>query len=154
MIRCLIVDDSATFRRVLRSILVDGGDIEVVGEAADAAAAVTLARSLRPDVITMDVRMPGKSGIDAIRDIMLVSPTHVLVVASGASEEHLGISFQALQAGALDVLEKPRANAPFQLDEQGEAIRRAVRTVAATPRQRLPPPTPDPRAAEDAEALE
>ena len=70
MSRCLIVDDSPTFRRVLRELLT-GPDMEVVGEASDGEEAIARVRDLKPDVVTMDVRMPKKDGLTAIAEIMV-----------------------------------------------------------------------------------
>ena len=66
MIRVLLADDSRTFRAVLRAILEAAPEIQVVGEAADGAEAVALTALLRPDVVSIDLRMPGKDGLAAI----------------------------------------------------------------------------------------
>ena len=78
MIRCLVADDAAAFRAVMRHILGSAPGVEVVGEAADGRQAVALARSLRPDVVTMDVRMPNLDGLSAIAELMRVAPTPIV----------------------------------------------------------------------------
>jgi two-component system chemotaxis response regulator CheB len=126
MIRCLIVDDSRTFRIILRDILSKAPGVQVVGEAIDGEEALARAIELRPDVITMDVRMPRVNGLEAIREIMYQMPTPIVVVSAQAE----GVSFHALQLGAIDVVAKPRDQQPGQYDRETEAIRTAVRSVA------------------------
>lgn len=130
MIRCLVADDSRAFRAILRAILENGPEIEVVGEAADGAEAVAKVLSLRPDVVTMDVRMPGKDGLAAIDEIMRLAPTPVVVVSAEAGPERQEVSFRALDLGAVEVLAKPRADAPGRFERDADAIRMAVRAVA------------------------
>lgn len=130
MIRCLIADDSPTFRRVLRELLSREPGIEVVGEAADGASAVEQAIALRPDVVTMDVEMPGQDGFAAIDQIMRRAPVPILVIGAGADDEGLGISYRAVQLGAVEVLPKPSARDPARYEAQSRAIRQAVRAVA------------------------
>lgn len=129
MTRCLIVDDSPTFRAVLKSILAPLPDVTVVGEAADGAEAVARALELRPDVMTMDVRMPKQDGFAAIREIMVRCPTPIIVICAEANDESLGIGFKSLEVGAIDVLGKPDASRPERFSLQAEAIRAAVRVV-------------------------
>jgi two-component system chemotaxis response regulator CheB len=129
MIRCLVVDDSRTFRAILRAVLARAPGVEVVGEATDGDEAVEQVLRLRPDVVTMDVRMPGKDGLAAIAEIMDRAPTPVIVVSAEAGAERQGIAFQALSMGAIEVLGKPRSDANgFERD--AEAIRQAVRAVS------------------------
>ena len=127
-IRTLIADDSATFRAVLRSVLEGAADIEVVGEAADGASAVRLVRALRPDVLTLDVQMPGLDGLGALEEIMRVAPTPVVVLSAAAGASG-ALSFRALELGALEVLPKPRGGAAG-LEKGAEEIRNAIRVVA------------------------
>jgi DNA-binding NarL/FixJ family response regulator len=101
MIRVVLADDQSVVRTGFRVILELAGDIEVVGEAADGPTAVTLARRLNPDVICMDVRMPGGNGLAATREIVSgatpqTSPA-VLVVTTFDLDEYV---FGALEAGA------------------------------------------------------
>lgn len=130
MIRVLVADDARTFRAVLRAILEQVPEIEVVGEAVDGAQAVALALTLRPDVITMDVRMPGKDGLAAIEELMVRAPTPVVVVSAAVGPEHQETAFRALQLGAVEVLGKPSSTEPGRFEREAESIRRAVRAVA------------------------
>jgi two-component system chemotaxis response regulator CheB len=153
MTRVLIVEDSATMRHHLREALSADPQLEIVAEAADGERAVQLAGRLRPDVITMDMMLPGISGLAATEQIMAEHPTPILVVSS-ADREELFSTYNALAAGAVDVMEKPRGD-----DSDADwamRLRTSVRMVARIrvithPRARLdrrvatpPPPAPVP----------
>ncbi|MFC9559448.1 response regulator [Agromyces sp. NPDC056965] len=101
-VRVLVADDHAAIRAGLRALL-EEADIEVVGEAADGAAAVRNARALRPDVVLMDVRMPGTDGIDATRTIVAEALAEVLVLTTFDLDEYV---FGAVRAGAAGFLLK------------------------------------------------
>lgn len=107
MIRVLVVDDSAVLRQQLRFILQSDRDLLVVGEARDGEEAVALAKKLRPDVITMDIRMPRMDGLDAIRHIMAEAPVPIVVVTAEDVDKELNVTQQAPQLGAVAVLHKP-----------------------------------------------
>lgn len=115
-IRVLIADDHAVFRRGIRAILDQAPDIEVVGEAADAAAAEAAAQALTPDVILMDVRMPDDSGIEAARRIRAQRPDAAILMLT-ASEDESDL-FEAIKAGAMGYLLKE-----VSVDEVGDAVR-------------------------------
>ncbi|SDS22749.1 chemotaxis-specific protein-glutamate methyltransferase CheB [Actinoplanes derwentensis] len=110
MTRVLIVEDSSTMRHHLREALAPDPDLEIVGEALDGERAVQMTARLRPDVITMDMMLPGISGLEATEQIMAAHPTPILVVSS-ADRQELFSTYNALAAGAVDVLEKPRGDA-------------------------------------------
>lgn len=115
-VRVLVADDEPLVRSGLRLILDAEPDIEVVGEAGDGARAVELARALRPDVVCMDVRMPGVDGLRATELVLrLPEPPRVLVVTTF---EHDGYVLDALTVGASGFLLK-RAGA----DEMVQAVR-------------------------------
>ena len=103
-IRVMLVDDHEIMRDGLREALLRTGDYEVVGQAGDGAAAVRIAKSLRPDVIIMDVMMPIKNGIDACREITEVLPETRVLMVTAASERDAVI--EAVAAGATGYLEK------------------------------------------------
>ena len=107
MIRVLIVDDSATVRALLKHILESDSEIQVVGMAANGAEGVRQALALKPDLITMDIHMPGLDGFEATRQIMEQRPTPIVIVSSSVEHSELMITFDAMQAGALDVIGKP-----------------------------------------------
>jgi two-component system chemotaxis response regulator CheB len=146
MIRVVIADDSALFRAVLKSALEADGGIKVVGTASDGDEAVAAVLRHEPDLVTMDVVMPGRGGEEAIREIMRRRPTPVLVVSS---LERNDIVFRMLAAGALDVVAKPdgtpRALAALvRKAKEVAAARQSLR--GARPRAGRPPP-PAPAAA-------
>jgi DNA-binding NarL/FixJ family response regulator len=119
MIRVIVADDEALVRGGFRAILQGHADIDVLAEAADGAEAVALTAEHEPDVVLMDIRMPGVDGIEATRRIAARNPsTHVLIVTTFALEEYV---YAALAAGAGGFILKNAA--PQQLAE-------AVRTVA------------------------
>jgi two-component system chemotaxis response regulator CheB len=107
MISVLIADDSALVREVLRDIVDSEPDMQVIGEASDGKDAVEKARVLQPDLITMDVLMPGMDGLAAIEEIMAHYPTPILVFSSAVNVKEMDIAFQAISRGALDVMGKP-----------------------------------------------
>ncbi len=109
-IRVLIVDDSALIRNVLRSIINEQWDMQVVGLAPDARTARELVRELNPDVITLDVEMPGVDGLTFLQQLMQETPKPVLMVSSH-TETGSDIAFRALEIGAVDFVAKPRLSA-------------------------------------------
>ena len=119
-IRVLIADDHPLFREGMRGRLDRATDIEVVGEAASGDEAAQLAKTLNPDVILMDIKMPGMNGIEATRDIVQTSPeTGVLVITMLEDNDSV---FAAMRAGARGYLLK---------DSRGEGILHAIRAVAS-----------------------
>jgi two-component system chemotaxis response regulator CheB len=136
MIRVLIVDDSPTARALLRSILEqDNASTDaarrfvVVGEAVDGAEGVRLTAELRPDVVTMDILMPGLDGFAATKEIMIATPTPIVVVSSTlVGTEEARSAVLALRAGAVAVLRRPPG--PGDPGFEGEALR-LVETLRA-----------------------
>ncbi len=104
VIRILVVDDHAIVREGLRALISGKSDLELLGEARDGQEAVFQARSLQPDVILMDLVMPGKSGIQAIQEICQENPkARILVLTSFDEDDQV---FSAIKAGALGYLLK------------------------------------------------
>jgi DNA-binding NarL/FixJ family response regulator len=119
MIRVLLADDQALLRMGFRLILDGEADIEVVGEAGDGATAIGMARTLRPDVVLMDVRMPGTDGIQATAAVTAAFPaTRVLILTTYDLDEYV---LAGLKAGASGFLLK---------DAPPEELLTAIRTVA------------------------
>ena len=102
--RVLIADDAAFMREMLRDILTDGG-YEIVGEAADGNEAVAAFARYLPDLLTLDIVMPRKSGLEALREIIANHPGACVVMCSALGQEALVM--EALEAGARDFIVKP-----------------------------------------------
>ncbi|GAA1446037.1 response regulator transcription factor [Nocardiopsis tropica] len=118
-VRVLIADDHPVVRDGIRGMFARDTGFEVVGEAADGARAVELARSLEPDVVLMDLRMPGTGGVHAIRELARLGlPVRVLVLTTYATDSDVG---PAIEAGATGYLLK---------DALPEELMRAVRLAA------------------------
>jgi two-component system chemotaxis response regulator CheB len=132
----LVVDDSLTTRKRLIEALAGAPDLEVVGEAADGRDGVALCSALRPDLVTMDMVMPVMSGLAATEQIMARFPTPILVVSASADRAEAGSTFDALAAGAVDVLHKPGPGEPAA--RWAERLRAAARMAARIPVIRRP----------------
>lgn len=109
-IRVLIVEDSETVRLLLGSIIGSDPRMEVVASVGSAEQALELMPRERPDLITMDIRLPGMNGFEATLAIMSRQPTPVVVISASVNAEDLNITMNALKAGALCVIEKPRGH--------------------------------------------
>jgi two-component system chemotaxis response regulator CheB len=107
MIRVLIVEDSPTVCLLLKAILDSDPDIKVIDIAANGEEGLKKTLTLDPDLITMDVHMPGMDGFEATRRIMAQAPTPILIVTGSVDPNEVKLSFQALEAGALAVVQKP-----------------------------------------------
>ncbi len=138
--RVLVVEDSATVRGRLIEILGSDPDIELVGEAGDGKQGIELCLQCRPDVITMDMMLPVMSGLAATEYIMAHCPTPILVVSASTNRGELFKIYEALAAGAVDVLEKPTGAEPDDVWEHRflAAVKLVARIRVIThPRARL-----------------
>ncbi|MCA9513108.1 MAG: response regulator [Myxococcota bacterium] len=102
--RVLIADDASFMRQMIREIIEPEG-FEIVGEAADGVEAVEKYKSVQPDIVTMDIVMPKRSGIDAVKQILAADANACVVMCSALGQETLVM--EALQAGAKDFIVKP-----------------------------------------------
>jgi NarL family two-component system response regulator LiaR len=157
-IRVLVVDDHAIVRKGTRALLAEIEDIEVVGEASDGQEAMAQAGALSPDVILMDLVMPGVDGIEATRQITKHEPSpRILVLTSFASDDKV---FPAIKAGALGYLLKD--SEPADLVEAIHQVHRgepslqpsiAQKVLKELRRPSARPPTPDPLTDREREVL-
>jgi two-component system, chemotaxis family, protein-glutamate methylesterase/glutaminase len=139
-IRVLVVEDSPTVRDRLCAVIAADASLELVGQAADGKRAIELCQTLRPDVLTMDMMLPVMSGLGATEYIMAHYPTPILVVSSSTNRGQLFKTYEALAAGAVDVLEKPSGDEADGVWERRflEAVKLVSRIRVIThPRARL-----------------
>src|SRR5512135_1116286 len=121
MVRVLIVEDSPTVREMLIYILTSDPTVQVVGTAADGEEAVRAVELYRPDVITMDLHMPGMDGFEATRRIMETRPTPIVVISGNRDVHEVEVAFQAMQAGALSLLERPKGVGHPEFESSSQA---------------------------------
>ena len=127
--RAVVVDDSAIWGTQLREWLEADGDVEVVGVAADGESAVDLITRLRPDVATIDLRLPGMSGLEVVTVLMARAPLPLLVLTGDPTGDDPELAFEAIRRGALDLLLKPSMD-----DEDAiRSLRAHVRWLATVP---------------------
>ena len=136
--RVLVVDDSASMRALIASVLNAAPDIEVVGQAADPLEARQAIKALNPDVVTLDVEMPNMNGIDFLEKLMRLRPTPVIMV-SNLTQRGGDITVKALQIGAFDCITKPMPGERELFAGLCEKVR-----LAAEARPRMTQ-SPDPR---------
>jgi two-component system, chemotaxis family, protein-glutamate methylesterase/glutaminase len=127
--RVLIVDDSAFMRKVLETIISSDESLQVVGQAKDGREAVTLAESLKPDVITMDINMPHVDGLQATAQIMTTNPRPIVIVSS-ESRDGADSTLKALELGAIDFVPKPSSGIDLDMQSVREDLLRKVRMSA------------------------
>ncbi len=135
-IRVLVVDDSRLMRAMLTSALEADGDISVVGAAGDTLEARNMIKRFDPDVVTLDIEMPGMNGLEFLGKIMSLRPTPVVMVSS-LTDRGADVTVAALQIGAVDAVAKP--DSPKAFARFARDLRRGVRSASrSTPRSRPP----------------
>jgi len=132
-IRVLVVDDSPVARELLVHILNGAPETEVIGVANDGEAAVRDAGRLRPDVIVMDIHLPGLDGFAATRKIMETWPTRIVMATATTDPKEVAANFHAMEAGALSVLAKPRGVGHPDFAAEAEELVRTVRLMSEVP---------------------
>jgi two-component system chemotaxis response regulator CheB len=128
-VRVLIVDDSATIRRLLGAVLESDPEIEVVGEAPEPAIARQMIKSLNPDVITLDVEMPNMNGLEFLEKIMRLRPMPVVMVST-LTQRGAETTIQALEIGAVDYFPKPTEHVAQILEESAAELAQKVKAAA------------------------
>jgi two-component system chemotaxis response regulator CheB len=152
----VIADDSLVAREMLSTILSSDPEIEVVGVASNGEEVVDLVQRLRPDLVTMDIHMPKMDGLQATERIMAFHPTPILVVSSSVHGEGMGLAFDALNLGALEVIKKPEPSDWADLERIGKDVLRKVKILSRVKvithirgrRDRSGVPLPEPTVAE------
>ena len=120
--RVLIADDASFMRELLRDVLSEG-NYKVVAEAADGDSTVAAFREHHPDIVTLDIVMPGKSGLEVLRELMALDPSACVVMCSALGQEALVM--EALESGASEYIIKP-----FKPDQVLGALSRATQKSA------------------------
>jgi len=128
-IRVLVVDDSTFMRKVLESIYNGDEQMQVVGSAKDGREAVSMAESLKPDVISMDINMPHVDGLQATAEIMTTNPKPIVIVSS-ESREGAASTLRALELGAIEFVAKPSSGIDLDMQSVKEELLRKVRMAA------------------------
>jgi two-component system chemotaxis response regulator CheB len=144
MIRVMVVDDSPLVRKIATDILSSDPEIEAVATAATAEFALQKLERERPDVITMDMEMPGMGGLEAIRQIMALRPTPIIVLSAHA-RRGAELTLQALEAGAAEFVLKPTASLSGGLDAVARELIEKVKEacgIATKPLQARPEERP------------
>ncbi len=126
-LRAIVVDDSPTCRELMVAILQIAEGIQVIGMGSSGEDAIRLVRRMRPDVILMDVAMPGMGGLEATRQVMSELPTPIVLVTGTLMHRDTNLSFKALRAGALSVVAKPGLDDVAACDALVETVRNMAR---------------------------
>lgn len=132
-VRVMLVEDSLVVRQLLIHIVGRDPRLEVVAAVASGEDALTTIGQVRPDVVSMDIRLPGIDGLETTRRIMAERPTPIVVIADAIEDSSLRISMNALRAGALSVVEKPVATTNAGYDAAASEICTQLRIMAAVP---------------------
>ncbi|PZU11618.1 chemotaxis protein CheB [Sphingomonas sp.] len=135
----MIVEDSPVVQALLTHIIGQAHDLEVAGAFASAEEALAALPAVRPDIISMDIRLPGMDGLEATRRIMAERPTPIVVISASVEKESLGRTMEALSSGALSVVEKPVGISHADYAGVAQEIRTQLRIMADVPvvRRRL-----------------
>lgn len=129
-VRVLIVDDSITMRALFSGVLEEAPGIQVINHAANAAEARALIATTHPDVVTLDVEMPGTSGIELLREIMRDKPRPVIMLSS-LTQKGSATTLEALELGAYDCFPKPKAATMEEFRKIGPKLAKIVKAAAA-----------------------
>ncbi|HNE43542.1 MAG TPA: chemotaxis response regulator protein-glutamate methylesterase [Rhodocyclaceae bacterium] len=138
--RVLVVDDSALMRGLLTELIAGFPDLEVVGAAPDAQAAREMIKALNPDVLTLDVQMPGMDGLVFLERLMRLRPMPVVMV-SAYTEAGSDTTLRALELGAVDFIGKPRADTGQSMEDYAEELADKLRAAKGARVRTLPPVT-------------
>jgi len=132
----LVVDDSAFMRRMLTDILESSGDIKVIGTAKNGFEALESVKTLKPDVITLDVEMPAMDGLSCLRELQKITTTPVVMLSSLTSDGARA-TIEALEAGAIDFITKPTGLFDISGEEKKNEIIEKIRIAGRITKRRL-----------------
>ncbi len=135
--RVLVVDDSAFMRRLVSDVIAESGEFDVVGTARDGVHAITQVRALDPDLVTLDVDMPGQDGLAALQQIMAEAPRPVVMLSAGGSDGGVEATLRALELGAVEFVRKPSGAISLDLGDVRDQLLDALRAAACTNRELL-----------------
>lgn len=130
MIKVLIVEDSVVVQEALTHILESDPDIKVIGIADSGEKAIEFLRKDKPDIVTMDILMPGMDGIEATRIIMQTTPLPIVIVSANWSPEEVEKTFIAMESGAVSVIGKPQGPGHPDYEKQAECLVRTVKAMS------------------------
>ena len=128
MIKLLVADDSALMRKLLEGIFLAQGDFQIVS-ARNGTEALELVRTFKPDVVTLDVQMPGMDGLSCLASIMLESPRPVVMISS-LTEDGADATLEALDLGAVDFIAKPSGAISLEIDRLAPTLVAKIRNAA------------------------
>jgi len=130
--RVLVVDDSAFMRRLVRDLISESGEFEVVGVARDGEDAIRQVHALDPDIVTLDIEMPGLDGLSVLGDIMRDAPRPVVMLSAAGGESSADATVRALELGAVEFVRKPSGPISLDLTRVADRLLDALRAAAAT----------------------
>ncbi len=128
--KLLLVEDSLTVRTYIEGILRDAADITLLPPARDGVTGVEYAQKLQPDVILMDLELPRMTGLEAIKEIMATAPRPIIVLSGALESEGTDRTFESFQAGAVEVLAKPRGLTTEERERFSERLLNTVRLMS------------------------
>jgi len=138
-VRVVIADDSAFMRKALKRMLHSDPNIKVIGEASNGVEATQVVRQLKPDVLTLDIRMPKMDGLQALEIIMQETPTAVLMVSSLTTESG-DMTFRALELGAVDFIDKSSCHTTMDILEIGDSLLQKVKVLGGVDLKKIQRP--------------
>ncbi|MFH0966496.1 MAG: chemotaxis-specific protein-glutamate methyltransferase CheB [Methanobacteriota archaeon] len=133
MIRVVIVDDSPVVLELLRFVLDDDPNLQIIGTAQDGEEAIRIVAEKKPDIVLMDINMPKMNGFEATRKIMETTPVPIIIITSARDPKEVAVSFEAMQVGALACLQKPLGIDHKDYEQTARELKKTVRLMAGIP---------------------
>ncbi|MBU1101608.1 MAG: chemotaxis-specific protein-glutamate methyltransferase CheB [Bacteroidetes bacterium] len=130
MINVLVVEDSPIAQELILKILLEQPDIKVLGVATSGESAIKMNEQFRPDVITMDVNLPGMNGLEATKVIMESFPTPIIIVSSGFEPHNIAHSINAIKTGAVSIAKKPEGYGTEEFTDASQKLVQMIRLMS------------------------